>query len=115
MYYWTKCNSRGKIKVSSQPETFVSTKETSDYIPPPPPSPPPPPPPQFAITREGAYHTSSKSHHPRNVATCFSQFIPINAAPEILKHGKGLASYAHIMCMHAHTLLLKLCIYARAC
>ena len=43
-------------------------------------------------------HTS-KSHYPKNVATCFCQLTPINAAPKISPHGKG--STAIYVCAHA--------------
>ena len=57
------------------------------------------------------YHVSSKSchtsksRHPRNVAACFYQLIPINATLEISSHGKGSLlytyAYAHysLICM----------------
>ena len=45
------------------------------------------------------YCISSKFHCPRNVAACFCQLVPLNAALKISPHGKG--STAIYVCTHA--------------
>ena len=51
---------------------------------------------------------TSKSHHPQNVAACFCQLIPINAALDISPHGKGSPVHAHYTHIQIG-LLLRLC------
>ena len=61
---------------------------------------------------------TSKSRHPRNVAACFCQLIPINATLKILPHGKGstamyvCACTMHYKCTQIDSLKLYLCMCA---